>query len=197
MIAGNLIPSDFRDPAYLRAGTPPQQAAHRLLRELSIWTGLTAYAPVLAGTVPLGLEVAGSDLDILCYAPELDRFHADVARLFGRLPDFRANLREKDDGPALVAGFSTPVFPVEIFGQGLPVERQRGYRHLVVEGRVLRLGGPATYRAIRSLRAQGFKTEPAFATYLGLSGDPYLAMLELEAWTDSRLTRLVQERRRI
>jgi Domain of unknown function (DUF4269) len=40
-------------------------------------------------------------------------------------------------------------------------------------------------------RSFGAKTEPAFATALMLSGDPYLAILNLERRDDSRLSDLL------
>ena len=82
---------------------------------------------------------------------------------------------------------------VEIFGQDRPVTEQWGFRPMVVEARLLDLGGPGFRNAILALRHQGLKTEPAFARLLGLGGDPYAAVLTLEAWSDSALRRLVDD----
>lgn len=48
--------------------------------------------------------------------------------------------------------------------------------------------------AIQQLKAVGLKTEPAFADYFGLSGDPYQAMLELESLTDDELRNALHRR---
>jgi hypothetical protein len=40
------------------------------------------------------------------------------------------------------------------------------------------------------MKAAGLKTEPAFARYLGLSGDPYLALLGIEQMTDPQVAAL-------
>ena len=47
--------------------------------------------------------------------------------------------------------------------QGLLTRQQRAYRHLLVEYAVLQAGGEAWRRAVRMLKQQGLKTEPAFA----------------------------------
>ena len=62
---------------------------------------------------------------------------------------------------------------MEVFGQPLPIDRQRGYRHLLVEARLLALGGAPLRHAVSTLRRGGLKTEPAFARALELDGDPY------------------------
>ena len=69
---------------------------------------------------------------------------------------------------------------MEIFGQAVPTAQQNGFRHLLVEAAVLEAGGRTWRRAVRQLKKQGLKTEPAFAFLLQLTGDPYVALLELE-----------------
>jgi hypothetical protein len=44
-------------------------------------------------------------------------------------------------------------------------------------------------------RRDGLKTEPAFADILGLDGDPYLALLDLEAVSDDTLAQMLRSRR--
>ena len=81
---------------------------------------------------------------------------------------------------------------MEVFGQAVPVERQRGYRHLLVERRLLKLGGEALADRVRAHRTQhGGSLEPAFAATLRLDGDPYEAVLALEVDDDAQLRRLV------
>ena len=72
----------------------------------------------------------------------------------------------------------------QIFGQAKPVKRQNGWRHLLVECRLLTLGGAAFRTAIARERASGMKTEPAFAIVLRPTGDPYRALLDLERTDD-------------
>ena len=78
-------------------------------------------------------------------------------------------------------------------GQACPVSQQRAYRHMVVEARLLELGGEPLQSAIIALKRSGLKTEPAFARCLGIHGDPYLALLALEALDDEALLRLLDD----
>ena len=91
---------------------------------------------------------------------------------------------------ATLARFRSLELPVEVFGQAVPVDQQRGYRHLLVEARFLELGGPRLRRAILELREEGLKTEPAFARALGLSGDPYERLWAL-SWCDDAELRAI------
>jgi hypothetical protein len=60
-------------------------------------------------------------------------------------------------------------------------------RHMIVEERLLRLGGPEVREQIRSLKAQGLKTEPAFAVVFQLPGDPYKTLLQLAELAEEKL----------
>ncbi len=183
---------DFRDIAYLRDANARQRAAYEALRTLRVIERLANYGPVLAGTVPLGIDVAGSDLDILCEVHDFARFEADLVAGFGRCDGFRVTApRRRMGGVSMTASFDHGGFIIEMFGQPLPAERQSAYRHMVVEARLLALGGAALRRRIVALKRSGVKTEPAFAQCLGLDGDPYIALLDLEALDDSRLAALI------
>ncbi len=70
--------------------------------------------------------------------------------------------------------------------------KQNGYLHMMIEHRLLVLGGEALRADIRRLKTLGIKTEPAFAYYLGLKQDPYAALLELSSLSDDVLLQLLQ-----
>jgi Domain of unknown function (DUF4269) len=166
----------------------------RLLRDLA------PFEPTLVGTYPLGLQIDGSDLDIACTCDDLAAFEralraslaAVAAAASGPIRIERLPLAPE----AVVAAFTWEDLAIEIFCQPLPVYEQAGFRHLVVEGRLLAIGGAALRDRVRELKRAGVKTEPAFARVLGLEGDPYAALLELEGWPLSRLCELVAGARR-
>jgi ribosomal protein S18 acetylase RimI-like enzyme len=81
---------------------------------------------------------------------------------------------------------------IELFCQLLPVHEQVGFRHLVVEGQLLLVGGTELRRRVREHILAGMKTEPAFACVLGLEGDPSAALLTLATWSPLRLRHLVE-----
>lgn len=87
----------------------------------------------------------------------------------------------------MIARFVWDGWPFELFGDHRPVDQQRGWIHFEVEWRLLALDGGTLRRAVGKLRADGLKTEPAFAAVLGISGDPYRGLLQLAAETDAEL----------
>lgn len=184
-------PTDWTDPAYLQQGTPRQQAAFAALESLGIWRALRPYTPVLVGTVPLDLDIPGSDLDVICEAHNLPVFERGVVAAFGRMRGFAVWRHENDDLPAVVATFRYRGWPVEVFGQSRPVTAQNAYRHMGVEARLLALAGEQARVAIRALKESGLKTEPAFARYFGLAGDPYQRLLALSRLDDTALAAAV------
>jgi hypothetical protein len=167
------------DLTYLNRGSERQRDAFQVLIELDILSVLAEYDPVLAGTFPLGIETPTSDLDILCYAEDLDRFDEVVTAVYGDQDEFDLRRKVKNGLPTSICNFRVRNIPLEIFAQPCPVEEQNAYRHMVAEARLLREGGEEAVMAIRNLKLDGMETEPAFGQYFCLSGDPYEELLRL------------------
>ncbi len=183
---------DWRNLAYLERGTSRQRAAFRTLAHLNLLHILRDYDPVLVGTVPLNIDIPGSDLDIVHYLPQpdaIDSFRQIVEAHVGTERDFRQRQYQLRDVPTYVASFETDAFPVELFAQPLPVASQAAYRHLCVEYRLLHLAEDTdtAREVIRQLKRDGLKTEPAFAQYFGIPDDPYQALLRLSHADDDTL----------
>jgi len=184
---------DWFDLRYLLAGTARQQQAYAALHSLNLPAALLDFDPVLAGTIPLAIDVPGSDLDIICEVPAgaAPQFRQQLREHYGALPAFTLKESVINGTDSVVCNFRHPDFELEIFGQARPVRQQNAYRHMVVEARVLAAGGVAWQQAVRRLKEQGIKTEPAFAQLLGLAGDPYVALLTLEILDDVMLGKLI------
>lgn len=176
---------------YLQNGGPRQQAAYAALTQAQVMERLARYDAVLAGTIPLGIDLPESDLDVICAVADHPRFVADLQAAFGHLPGFAVQQKRVSGLPTTIARFWAGQFLVEVFGQDRPVREQNGYRHMLVEARLLRLAGPAAAEAIRRLKAGGLKTEPAFAQYFGLAGDPYEELLTLSDLSDEALVQRI------
>jgi hypothetical protein len=140
----------------------------------------------VAGTPPLGLDMPGSDIDVLCCAPDAHAFAAALWAAFGDRPGFTLT-QWRDPPRPVVAAFDAAGWRIEVYGEAAPVERQPGWRHFAVERRLLALSGPRFRSAVLDLRRRGQKTEPAVAAALRLPGDPYLALLELGDQGDADL----------
>ncbi|CAM2008871.1 DUF4269 domain-containing protein [Acanthopleuribacter pedis] len=178
---------DWHDITYLMNGHDRQRAAYQVLRELDVFYKLKAYKPLLAGSYPLDLEVDDSDLDVLCEAANLLDFESKLTAYYGRYPEFRCEALLDGALPTMFASLRCRGVQVEFFAQQIPVRHQVAFRHMEIEERLLRLAGYEAHRAIRVLKGQGIKTEPAFAKYFGLDGDPYQGLLDLYNKSDDAL----------
>ncbi|HQQ96538.1 MAG TPA: DUF4269 domain-containing protein [Cyclobacteriaceae bacterium] len=168
---------DFFDLSYLSSGSAIQRRGYKLLLDKGVMEILEIYDPVLAGTLPLDLFVNGSDLDILGCTTELDTAEKHLTNLF-RGSNFIAQQVTVRGVPTLIANFNLDGFPIEIFLQTVPTRQQAGYIHMINEHKILNERGPLFRDQVLALKKSGIKTEPAFAQLLGLSGDPYEAMLQ-------------------
>lgn len=150
---------------------------------------LAGFDPHIVGTPPLGIDLPDSDIAIVCEVHDLGGFSQLLDEAFEQMPVF--SLRRRADLNAVVCGFTAHGWAFEIFGQTMPVARQHGWRHFLIEQRLLAMGGETLREAVMALRRTGLKTEPAFARLLGLDGDPYVALLRLEGQDDAALRALL------
>ncbi len=181
----------WQDIAYLKRGNQRQRRAYRTLERLRVLSVLHDYTPVLVGTVPIAIDIATSDLDVICEVYELDVFERLVLRVFGQQRGFRIKRKRINALPVVVANFEAE-FPIEIFGQPRPVREQNAYRHMDVQARLLALGGDQAQREIVRLKRAGYKTEPAFARYFGIQGDPFEALFELSRLDERELQDIIK-----
>lgn len=56
----------------MKTGNIKQQEAYSAIMDLCVFDELHAYNPVLCGTLPIGIDIKGSDLDIIMEVQELD-----------------------------------------------------------------------------------------------------------------------------
>jgi len=147
---------------------------------------LRAFDPRVVGTLPLGLAVLGSDVDIVCHAFDPVGFAETIWRRYHFCDDFLLH-QWTSAGRPLVARFAWGGWPFEVFGAQRPVDEQPGWLHFDIERRLLELDDGRLRSAVARLRSRGAKTEPAFAAVLEIAGDPYRGLLDLVRETDDQL----------
>lgn len=177
---------DFANLDYLKHGTSIQQLAYHELAELGIMQILETYTPLLAGTIPLGIDIEGSDLDIICFCPETETFYSDLLHYFKDEQAFEIYKTQAYGQESVVANFIYRHFSIEIFGQNTQVKHQMAYRHMLIEYYILTSRGIKFKNAIIELKKSGIKTEPAFGILLNLEGNPYLELLKYESQLNDR-----------
>lgn len=172
---------DFTKIDYLKEGNKRQKRAFEVLTRYKVFEKLSSYSPVLAGTVPIEIDIEGSDLDIIC---EVDlRFEEDFLDdiMFSKLIPVETEIKVENivvNGiPSIVLNFMLEEFPIEIFGQNKPVTQQNAYRHMIAEYRILQEKGEEFKQKIIELKKQGVKTEPAFGMLMNLE-NPYEDLLK-------------------
>lgn len=136
------------------------------LQESQILDQLQEYHPLIAGSYPLDLSVDNSDLDIICDCRDQNSFFLELKKLYSDRPHFNIQKNGIRGENSVYCSWRTKNLTIEIFAQSTQSCRQWGFKHFQIEDRVLKLAGPAAYKKIMQLRSQGYKTEPAFWSYL-------------------------------
>lgn len=181
---------NYRKIEYLSHGNPRQKAACAAIERLHILEILQDFDPILVGTIPLAIDIAGSDLDIVCQVDHFERFSQLLFSNFGTCKDYRQQKKSGPKGLILVSNFQFMGFEFEIYASSEPVESLNGYRHMIIEDRILKLLGDTFRREVIARKEKGLKTEPAFASLLKLDGDPYKSLLSLEHLSNQEIQRM-------
>lgn len=176
-----------------QAGARGQNCAAGLV-DGGVWPVLSGYGACIAGTIPLGLGLPASDIDILVNTDDLNGFATVCTGRFSHFDGFHIYNRAatRHVGAAVVVQFmiSCPnqkPEQVEIFATNKPAHHQYGFRHMVVEARILDMLDAEFHNRIIALKQAGVKTEPAFARILKIAGDPYTGLDALFDFSPSQL----------
>lgn len=167
----------FETIDYLKNGSERQQLAHKVILQLRIMHDLREYSPILCGTIPIGIDVDGSDLDIIVEVNDFVRFETLLKNLYGTQKNFKVSYFEVRNVPVITSNFLYKGFEVEIFGQSVPTNYQYAYLHMIIEQKLIETY-PHIKKEVMTLKKLGVKTEPAFCKILGLDGDPYEELIK-------------------
>ncbi len=171
---------DFDNIEYLKLGNSRQKQAYIALTNNQILLKLKRFDPILVGTIPINIDIENSDLDIICYFVNKQDFINKLTDNFINEKNFLLKEQQSSDNQTIVANFLMDSFKIEIFGQNIPTKQQFAYRHMIIEYHLLNQYGEKFRKQIIKLKQEGHKTEPAFALALGLTGDPYIELLNFE-----------------
>lgn len=173
---------DFTKIDYLKNGNERQKRAYEVLTRYQIFEKLKNYSPILAGTIPIEIDIEESDLDIIC---EVDlNFEEDFLEelSFKKIIPAETEVTVEnimiENEKAIVINFRLEEFSIEIFGQNRPATKQNAYLHMIAEYKILQEKGEDFKQKIIKLKKQGIKTEPAFGILLNLE-NPYEDLLKM------------------
>ena len=166
---------NFKDISYLRKGSNKQKECYKILTKINIFNILKDYMPILVGTIPLNIDIENSDLDIVCQVDDFEIFENILFDNFSKYENFRIKYKEKN---TIVCNFIVANMEIEIYASNEQSHKTNGYRHMIIEYKLLNLYGEKFRDSVIKLKKEGIKTEPAFAKILNLNGNPYEELLK-------------------
>ncbi len=180
---------NWHDHTHLKDGSPQQiRAYNTVYDQLNIFQTLSQHHPMWVGTFPIDVDVPSSDIDIICNPSSLRQFIAETRIAYGTQPGFKLTWKAIKQTPTVIVRFVCNDLPVELFAQPRSTRQQDAYQHMVVEARLLAIGGEQARENVRRLKADGLKTEPAFSAVFELkSKNPYHHLLKLAGMDDETL----------
>lgn len=167
---------DFTKLDYLKIGNKKQKKAYEVLTKYKIFEKLSNYSPILAGTIPIEIDIEESDLDIICEVGDNAKFETYLNQNFAEFDLKIEKITIKEEN-SIICNFELEDLPIEIFGQNKPTTQQNAYRHMIAEYKILQEKGEEFKQKIIDLKKKGIKTEPAFGLLLGLE-NPYEDLLK-------------------
>lgn len=168
-------------------GNDRQKKAYAALRKIELFEKLKAYSPVLAGTVPIDVDIPSSDLDVICSVPNLEAFAHELKDLYGTYDGFDLHHKLFRSQPTVVARFNAEGEKIEIFAQPASVFTQPAVLHMLIEARLLAFAPPEAREKIRQFKLTGMKTEPAFAEVFDIKGNAFEELLKIANMPDHEI----------
>ncbi|TQI71229.1 uncharacterized protein DUF4269 [Gramella sp. Hel_I_59] len=168
---------NFKNIEYLKIGNSKQKEVYRILKDNLILEKLEKYSPILVGTIPIRIDIEDSDLDIICFFRNLEKFETDIKSNFSKENKFMISNKNINQKKSVVAKFRLENYDFEIFGQNIPTNQQDAFLHMIKENEILKSKDAEFRKSIIELKRRGLKTEPAFAKLLDIQGDPYSGLL--------------------
>lgn len=133
-------------------------------------------------------------MDIVCQVRDFQFFQDLLMKHYGHHTAYKSVKKQDIKASVLVINFIFNDFEIELYVTAQPTESLHGYRHMIIEDRILKLLGQDFKNHIVQLKKQGFKTEPAFAKMLGIGGDPYIGLLEFGNLSDAEIIKSYSDR---
>ncbi|WP_126971708.1 DUF4269 domain-containing protein [Gynurincola endophyticus] len=171
---------NFADINYLKKGNELQKQLYDVLVSYHIMDRLSDYQPVITGTIPIEINIATSDVDIILYATELKCLQDKLITHFSHFKNFEIYTDIINTATVVITTFTLNGFCFELFAQAVPTTDQYAYLHMIKEYEILQQQPETFKKEIIKLKESGIKTEPAFAQLLGLEGNPYEALLNYQ-----------------
>ena len=184
----------FRDIEYLKNGNLKQKQSYKILKNIKIFKILKEFNPILVGTIPIGIDVEKSDLDIVCEInlKNKDSLKNISTKNFSQFKNFKIIDTFSTTG-VVVINFFVDDMEIEIYASKVSSFETNGYRHMIIEERILSCCSLKFKEKIVALKKSGIKTEPAFAKLLKLNGNPYEELLNLEFLSDEEIVGKLKE----
>lgn len=181
---------NFKDISYLKVGNEKQRRSYEILKNINIFNILKDYNPLLVGTIPIEVDIDSSDLDLICKVDNKEKFENILRNEFSKFKNFKIKYHEDS---IIICNFIVDNIEIEIYASNIDSEKSNGYRHMLIEYRLLNLHGEGFKKEIIKLKKCGLKTEPAFAKLLNLTGNPYDKLLALEHLSNDQLVKIYSE----
>ncbi|MCG8315213.1 MAG: DUF4269 domain-containing protein [Pseudomonadales bacterium] len=166
------------------------EQAKRAISQSRVKEIFETYSPSIVSTIFVELDTNQSDIDVVCEYQQQSAFASLISSSFQNCDCYSLDVYSK----CVIGRFKVASFLFEIYGAPIPVTQQLAFRHYQIMLRLARLGGNPFKQRVRELKNSGLKTEPAISQLLGLEGDAYSAVLELELWSNEKLKAHIKSR---
>lgn len=178
---------NWEDISYLQKGNTRQRKVYDILVRTEILERLEDFSPIVVGTIPLGIDIATSDLDIVCQLNDKKDIQSVLEENYKECSNFKITRMGEN---AYAYNFWVDGCEIEVYASKVPTERSNSYRHLLIASRLLTLYGDDFKEKIIQLKKEGYLTEPAIAELLDLHGETYETIFLIEDFSDEELLAL-------